>query len=78
MHGILSHGSTSAHWTAVAAPMFAVTRPGMLSWNWNDQRVIDALDALEHTRFGSDQELRSILAVILSTSNINTVQQDMK
>ncbi|KAF4313385.1 hypothetical protein GTA08_BOTSDO00717 [Botryosphaeria dothidea] len=49
----------------------------MLSWNWNDQRVIDALDALEHTRFGSDQELRSILAVILSTSNINTVQQDM-
>lgn len=75
MRGVLSHSSISGSWYAPRHPQ---TNLFSLSWDWNDQKVIGALESLEYKRFINDHELHDILDIVASTSKNADIQQDLR
>lgn len=69
MHGLLTHASVANAWNMLAIQNIPHLDTQNLSWDWTDGRAINAMEALEHKRFGSDQQLRDVLNDVLATLN---------
>ncbi|KAB2573121.1 hypothetical protein DBV05_g8170 [Lasiodiplodia theobromae] len=69
MHGLLNHASVANAWNLFAIQNIPHLNTQNLSWNWSDGRAVNAMEALEHKRFGNDRQLRDILNDVLATLN---------